>query len=116
MEPVLTVGATYPIEVTFCDGPLLVSIFDTTLTAGIKIKSDYAGDIVAEDLAPFRDGQERVVFSVDLTTEAANAYFVANPTAESVNAVLVVDYEIDSVVSKTVPFDLVLQKNYFPAA
>lgn len=112
--PVLTIGAVYQIPVAFIRGELVENVMGATFYGGIKIKSDYSGDVVASDAAPTQDGEEAVVFSIDLTTTSGKAYFTTNPTVDSVSAVFVVLATIDEAEFKTPPFEIALQNDYFP--
>ena len=113
MTPVLTVGAIYQMPVTFIRGEQLQSVGGGTFYAGIKIKSDFAGTVGAGDATPTIDGEQAVIFSMDLTTTDGKAYFTANPTADTVSAVFVVVATIDAGEFKTPPFEVTLQNDYF---
>lgn len=72
--------------VKFCKGEEIVTSF-SAVTAGIKIAGDFDGSYVAQDNAPSESGDDAFVFQFDLSTAGASAYFTANPTAETANAV-----------------------------
>lgn len=113
VSPVLTVGAVYDIEVTFVHGTSSQSTSGGTFYGGIKLKGDYSGTVVAADAAPTFGGQESVIFSIDLTTTDAKAYFTANPTADTVEAVFVIAATLDTTEFKTPPLEITLQNDYF---
>ena len=114
IQPVLTVGATYPIEVTFCRGTTVENVMGGTFYGGIKIKGDYSGDVVADDSSPVQIGDNGVVFTMDLTTVAGKAYFTANPTTDTADAVFVIVATIEEAEFKTAPLEITLQNDYFP--
>lgn len=114
MEPVLTVGATYHLLVKFIRGTTVQDPSGGTLYGGLKLKSDYSGDILADDAAPTVNGDGSAAFSIDLTTVAAKAYFTANPTADTTDAVFVIAATIDDYEFKTPPFSITLQNDYLP--
>ena len=113
IQPVLTIGATYQIEVTFCRGGQIENALGGTFFGGIKIKGDYSGDTVASDSSPVQTGDVSTVFTMDLTTTEGKAYFTANPTADTVAAVFVIAATIDDTEFKTAPMELTLQNDYF---
>lgn len=114
IQPVLTIGATYQIEVTFCRGETIENVMGGTFYGGIKVKGDYAGDVVADDATPVQIGDNGVVFAIDLTTVAGKAYFTANPTIDTVAAVFVIAATIETTEFKTAPLEITLQNDYFP--
>lgn len=114
MQPVLTIGATYQIGVSFVRGEDTVNVGGSAFYGGIKIKSAYSGTVIASDSSPIQDGDETTVFSIDLTTTDGKSYFTANPTIDSVEAVFVVVATIDGVEFKTPPLEITLQNDYFP--
>lgn len=114
IQPVLTIGATYQIEVTFCRAGNIENVMGGTFYGGIKIKGDYAGAVVASDATPDQIGDNGVVFAANLTTTAGKAYFTANPTVDTVAAVFVIAATIDETEFKTAPLEITLQNDYFP--
>ena len=114
IQPVLTIGATYQIEVTFCRGAEIENVMGGTFYGGIKIKGDYAGDVVADDDAPDQIGDNGIVFNIDLTTAEGKAYFTDNPTTDTVSAVFVIAATIETTEFKTTPLEITLQNDYFP--
>ena len=112
MVPVLTVGATYQIEVSFVRGSDVENVLGGTFYGGVKLKGDYSGTILADDAAPVQNGEESIIFSIDLTTTDAKAYFTENPTEDTVSAVFVVAATISDYEFKTPPFEIVLQNDY----
>ena len=115
MEPVLTVGASYQLLVSFCRGTEIEVVSGGTFYGGIKIKGDYAGTITASDNAPVEDGEGAIVFTMDLDTVEGKEYFTENPTLDTVQAVFVIEATIDDIEFKTPPFNLTLQNDYFPS-
>lgn len=116
IQPVLTVGAKYTIQATFCRGAEIIAGLAGTFYAGIRIKSDYTGTIISENSDPDFTGENSVSFLMDLTTTDAKSYFTANPTENTVQAVLVIAATIDDDEIKTSPFEITLQNDYFPEA
>ena len=114
MVPCLTIGGVYQIEAAFTKGEAVQNLSGGTFFGGVKIKSDYAGEALASDSSPSQNGDESIVFSLDLTTDSAKSYFVANPTADTASAVFVIAATVDGVEFKTSPFELVIQNDYFP--
>jgi len=115
MEPVLTVGASYQLLVTFCRGTEPEIVSGGTFYGGIKIKGDYAGTITASDNAPVEDGNGAIVFTLDLDTVNGKEYFTSNPTVDTVSAAFVITATIDELEFKTPPFPITLQNDYFPS-
>jgi|TARA_R110000744_G_scaffold60999_6_gene126265 hypothetical protein len=113
MEPVLTIGASYQLLVTFCRGTEIESVTGGTFYGGIKIKGDYAGTITASDSAPVECGEDAIVFTMNLDTVEGKEYFTTNPTTDIVSAVFVVEATIDVAEFKTPPFNITLQNDYF---
>ena len=113
MEPVLTIGASYQLLVTFCRGTEIENVSGGTFYGGIKVKSDYQGTVTASDAAPLESGEESIVFTMDLNTVAGKEYFTTNPTVDTVAAVFVVEATIDAAEFKTPPFPITLQNDYF---
>ncbi len=98
--------------VQFCRGADIEQTGASDWFAGIKISGDHAGSYVADDDAPTTGGDGSTVFSMDLTTNDAKAYFVANPSSDTVNAAFQIAYTVDSVERRTTPFPVVLQNDY----
>ena len=115
MEPVLTIGASYQLLVSFCRGSEIVNVSGGTFYGGIKVKGDYAGTITASDASPVEDGEGAIVFTMDLDTTEGKEYFTDNPTADTVSAVFVIEATIDEIEFKTPPFPITLQNDYFPS-
>lgn len=114
IQPVLTIGATYQIDATFCRGENIENVMGGTFYGGIKIKGDYNGSVVASDSSPEQIGDNGIVFAIDLTTTAGKAYFTANPTLDTVAAVFVIVATIDESEFKAAPLEITLQNDYFP--
>ncbi len=112
MTPVLTIGGVFEMPVQFCRGTDIEQTGASEWFAGIKVSGDHTGEYVAEDDAPTNGGDGSTVFSMDLTTVAAKAYFTANPTADTVSAAFQIAYTVDSVERRTTPFPIVLQNDY----
>lgn len=112
--PVLTVGASYRVEVTFCRGDAIENVMGGTFYGGIKIKGDYSGEVVASDADPDQIGNNGIVFSINLTTTEGKAYFTSNPTLDTVPAVFVIAATIEENEFKTSPLEIILQNDYFP--
>jgi len=112
MTPVLTIGGFFETAVQFCRGTDIESTGASSFFAGIKIYGDYSGAYVDTDNAPTTGGDGSTVFSMDLTTNEAKAYFTANPTADTVNAAFQIAYTVDTIERRTTPLPIVLQNDY----
>jgi len=113
MTPVMGVGGVFDFPVTFCKGVETENPLATAWLGGIKIEGDNAGSYVASDAAPEVDGAESMRFVFDLTTVAASAYFVANPTADTVNAVVQIGFtDAFATERRTQPLRVVIQNDY----
>jgi len=111
MVPVLTVGATHAISVTFADGEDVLNYGGSTWFLGIKSNLDFAGDYVASNSAPTEDGESAITFVLDLDTAAAKAYFTANPTEPTLSCEMQIVWT-DDVKRVTAPLKIVLQNTY----
>jgi len=115
MTPVMCIGAIFDFPVTFCAGVATENPIATAWIGGIKLEGDATGEYVASDSAPEVDGAEMMRFVFDLTTgtDPAALYFAANPTAETVAAVVQIGFtDAYSNVRRTQPLRIVLQKDY----
>ena len=105
-------GGFFETAVQFCRGTDIESTGASSFFAGIKIYGDYSGAYVDTDNAPTTGGDGSTVFSMDLTTNDAKAYFTANPTADTVNAAFQIAYTVDTIERRTTPLPIVLQNDY----
>ena len=112
MTPVLTIGGVFEIAVTFVQDGAIYDPLASSYYLGAKLAGDMAGAYIAHDSAPTTGGDAQQVFSLDLTTVAAKAYFTTNPTEDTVAAVLQLKYVADSIERRTVPMAIVLQNDY----
>jgi hypothetical protein len=114
MEPVLTLGSVYEINVFFCRGadPVSVSSSETWL-CGLKIAGDYSGAYIASTTTAINRGQPDTAFVLDLSTVAAAAYFTANPTESIAACELQVKYTIGTAVTATTRLPVTLQNTLF---
>jgi len=110
MEPVLTLGSVYEISVVLCRGASIEPIppADSWL-AGVKIQGDYGGAYVASSTAAINRGTPDASFSLDLTTEAASAYFLANPTESIAACEFQVKYTVNGSTTATTRLPITLQ-------
>jgi hypothetical protein len=111
MTPVLTVGATHAISITFVDGFDTVNVSGATWFLGIKSTLDFTGDYIGSNSTPTEDGEGAIDFVLDLDTVDAKAYFVENPTADTLKASMEITWTIDN-KQTTVPLDVVIQNTY----
>ena len=112
MTPVLTIGGVYELAIQFCRGTDVEETGASAWFAGVKIADDHAGDYLDSDNAPTTGGDGSIVFSIDLTTVAAKAYFTTNPTEDTVKAIVQFAYTVDSIERRTTPFPVVIQNDY----
>lgn len=109
MTPALVDGGTYAFGVQFYRGTELEDMGAASgWTAKIRVKNDYSGDPLAESTSATEDGENSIVFSLDVT----NTYFTDNPTAESVECVLAIKYIMDGDTFNLAPLSVVVQQNY----
>tara|TARA_R110000796_G_scaffold554_2_gene1969 strand:+ start:1746 stop:2159 length:414 start_codon:yes stop_codon:yes gene_type:complete len=111
ITPVLTVGATHAISVTFIDGYDTQNVSGATWFLGVKSTLDFAGDYVGSNAAPTESGEDAIDFILDLDTVAAKAYFTANPTVDTLACTLQITWTITN-KEVTAPMDVVLQNTY----
>jgi len=109
--PVLTVGATHAISVTFCDLFEIQDFSAATWFLGIKQDGDFSGSYIASNDAPTIDGEGAVTFVIDLDTDDAKAYFVTSPTADTLECALQIVWDDDE-KRVTTPLKVLLQNTY----
>lgn len=112
ISPVLSIGGKYSISITFCRGTTVVVIAPDSIVAAIKIEGDMLGTSVARTTTYTAGDLENILVVMDLTTVDANAYFTANPTAESGKAIFQLAYVISSVPTVLSQLNLTLQATY----
>jgi len=114
MEPVLTLGSVFEINILFCRGSSveLISSSETWL-CGIKLQGDYSGAYVASTTTAINRGTPDTAFILDLSTVAAAAYFTANPTESIAACELQVKYTIGTSVTATTRLPITLQNTLF---
>ena len=112
MTPVLTIGSTFQIIVRFCRGEDIVDPGASAWLAGIRPSGVFSGDFIASDDAPQQDGSDGNIFILDLTTDAASAYFTENPSAEIQNASLQIKMTTGDGDMLTCPLEIVIQNSY----
>jgi threonine synthase len=88
------------------------ALLTSARTDAEQMSAAMRGAYVATDNAPTTGGDGSTVFSMDLTTNDAKAYFTANPTADTVNAAFQIAYTVDTIERRTTPLPIVLQNDY----
>ena len=111
ITPVLTVGSTHAISVTFVDGFEPQDVSGATWFLGVKATLDHDGVYVGSNIAPTEDGEGAMTFILDLDNVAGLAYFTANPTADTLACTLQITWTITN-KEVTAPMDVVLQNTY----
>jgi hypothetical protein len=111
ITPVLTVGSTHAIQITFVKGFDIQDVSGATWFLGIKSALNFAGDYIGSNSTPTEDGENVITFILDLDTVAAKAYFVTNPTTDTLACNLQVVWTIDDKIS-TNPLGILLQNTY----
>lgn len=112
MVPCLSVGATYDVAVQFCCGSQIEAIGADDFELVIKPKSAPTGAAIAEADTPIQASTARYVFAVALTPESAGAYFVANPSELTQDAVIQIGFTQDSAQRFTAPLEVAIQTSY----
>ena len=110
--PVLSVGGVFDVPVQFCCGTEIANAGAQDMFLGIKPADSPAGDYIASNNSPIQTSSGLYVFSVDLTTTDAKAYFTANPTELTQDAAMQIAFTQDGVERRTVPLGIVIQNDY----
>jgi len=114
--PVLQIGGDYSFSVQFCRGAEIVDDGADTFVAGVKTADNFTGAYVASDTSPVTGGSGETIFTFDLTTTAAKAYFTTNPTAGDVDGVIQVAFEVGTETTITVPLTCQILNSYINPA
>ena len=109
MTPALVDGGTYSFGVQFFRGTELEDMGAATGWVGkVRVKGDFNGTPLGTSSSVTEDGENGIVFTLDIE----ETYFNANPTVESVECVLAIQYELDSDTFNLATLPVVVQQNY----
>ena len=113
--PVLPISGKSNVAIQFLEGGEVITPAASDWMAVVNLDGDFSANHLAESITPFDDGTGAVVFTLDLTTPEALAYFTANPDEPTVKCQLQIGFTYQGDSKRTVALAVILQNDYIQA-